>query len=166
MINIDNKQIKLQIWDTVRSKGGRGHLSFGVFCFLLARHLPHGSVGCPPPTPSPVSTASPLCHRTGRAGKLPLHHAQLLPRSCRSAFGVRHYAVRVLSVALALCSASPREAHGAKTAWDCGRPLNPFFLSPPPLFRSPLSSSVSAARPSTTSRPGWRTPDPTPTPTW
>ena len=75
MITIDNKQIKLQIWDTVRDS---------------------------PVAPQPRSAAlarpesSARCRRarTGGAGVVPLDHTIVLPRGCGRSAGVRHHTVR------------------------------------------------------------------------
>ncbi len=64
MINIDGKQIKLQIWDTVSMRNTRGK-----------GYRPRGTHMRP-------SLCAPI---TGRPGIVPLHHTVLLPWSCRSA---------------------------------------------------------------------------------
>ena len=71
MINIDGKQIKLQIWDTV----SRGILTSRSCTLLINR------------TNCSYSTSSSACadqhfrlYCTGGAGVLPLYHALILPR--------------------------------------------------------------------------------------
>ena len=63
MINIEGKQIKLQIWDTVSREPS--------ICYTRHQLLTYN-----PP---------------GWTGSLPIHHQVLLPRSCRSPVGVRHH---------------------------------------------------------------------------
>ena len=96
MITIDNKQIKLQIWDTVRDS---------------------------PVAPQPRSAAlarpesSARCRRarTGGAGVVPLDHTIVLPRRCGRSAGVRHHTVRRPPLApslpaRALARAAPRSS--------------------------------------------------------
>lgn len=67
MISIEGKQIKLQIWDTVRREISK------TDCMMFV-----------------VGVA-------GRAGVVPLHHSVLLQRSSRCSSGVRYFKVKRFS---------------------------------------------------------------------
>lgn len=97
MINIDGKQIKLQIWDTVGCGGGvRGQA--GSTWHAASRLSPPSA---PLEQPLPWRT----CLYAGRTRVLPVHHALVLPWRGRGAAGVRHHQVRPLGcrVHLWLC---------------------------------------------------------------
>lgn len=101
MINIDGKQIKLQIWDTVRA-APFSHFSHSFFTFdasLLAfsnyQTLIHCCVhfhlilcGC-----IAIST---FALRLGRPGVVPVDHAELLSRRGRRPPRLRHHQVLIL----------------------------------------------------------------------
>ena len=72
MINIDGKQIKLQIWDTVRVSSVP-HLALCLF-WIYAHH-----------SVVPV----------GRPGVVPIDHAELLPRRGRRTPCLRHHQARL-----------------------------------------------------------------------
>lgn len=85
MINIDGKQIKLQIWDTV----SRGILCSRSCTLLINR------TNCSyffPPCACADQQIRLCC--TGGAGVLPLYHALILPRRSGRTARVRHYEVR------------------------------------------------------------------------
>lgn len=109
MINIDGKQIKLQIWDTVRH------------CLVFEQPLTFTAAAeyC-------VCTRYAQCTRVfaalsrvgwlsaaGGTGKFPLHHAVLLPRCCGRASCVRHHQVPAPFVVLCgdWCTRKYAEAH-------------------------------------------------------
>ena len=77
MINIDGKQIKLQIWDTVSA--------------LLLAVWPQGSL---------YVNAEPQVLCAGRARVLPVHHTVILQRCSRSFVGVRYLQVRPLALSM------------------------------------------------------------------
>lgn len=78
MINIDGKQIKLQIWDTVgRSMPCASQLLPGCLRMPRSRSIgPIGRLAC-----------------AGRARILSVHHAVVLPRGSGRAAGLRHHPV-------------------------------------------------------------------------
>ena len=81
MISIDNKQIKLQIWDTVRRaratppRATPGGYSFGV-----------GELSAPPPSPSCTASAAALADARCAVGE-PSSGGLLRPRCPASALG-------------------------------------------------------------------------------
>lgn len=83
MVTIDGKQIKLQIWDTVRQPFTPG---------FTVRLRPHRLMLVTLRTDS--MHVGPLRASPGRPRVLPVHHALLLPRRRRRIARLRHHAVR------------------------------------------------------------------------
>ena len=115
MISVDNKNIKLQIWDTVRATPT--FLTFSVaipryngppiakppLCSLLSSSRPTGEPGNFAKShrtrsslqDAPLTTIPQLIFiSTGWSGKFPLDHSKLLSWCRWSAFGLRYHSVR------------------------------------------------------------------------